>query len=224
MGPQTWLYEQSIAPRSGAVTVLLGATQAGKTSLMRLMAGLDTPSDGKVLVDGKDVTGMPVRERNVAMVYQQFINYPSLTVAANIASPLKLRGEKDIDAKVRALADKLHIGMFLERLPAELSGGQQQRVALARALAKNAPLMLLDEPLVNLDYKLREGLREELTQLFASGDSTVIYATTEPGEALLLGATRRSWMPASCCNTARRPKCSMRRNRCAWHGPSATRR
>ncbi|MGJ7579540.1 ABC transporter ATP-binding protein [Variovorax sp. RHLX14] len=187
VGAQTWLYEQSIAPRSGAVTVLLGATQAGKTSLMRLMAGLDTPTAGKVMVDGKDVTGMPVRERNVAMVYQQFINYPSLTVADNIASPLKLRGEKNIDAQVRALADKLHIGMFLERLPAELSGGQQQRVALARALAKNAPLMLLDEPLVNLDYKLREGLREELTQLFASGDSTVIYATTEPGEALLLG-------------------------------------
>ena len=187
VGAQTWLYEQSIAPRSGAVTVLLGATQAGKTSLMRLMAGLDTPSEGRVRVDGKDVTGMPVRERNVAMVYQQFINYPSLTVADNIASPLKLRGERNVDAQVRALADKLHIGMFLERLPAELSGGQQQRVALARALAKNAPLMLLDEPLVNLDYKLREGLREELTQLFASGDSTVIYATTEPGEALLLG-------------------------------------
>ncbi|BEP55857.1 ABC transporter ATP-binding protein [Variovorax sp. V118] len=187
VGAQTWLYEQSIAPKSGAVTVLLGATQAGKTSLMRLMAGLDTPSTGRVLVDGKDVTGTPVRERNVAMVYQQFINYPSLKVFDNIASPLKLRGESNIDARVRALADKLHIGMFLDRLPAELSGGQQQRVALARALAKNAPLMLLDEPLVNLDYKLREGLREELTQLFATGDSTVIYATTEPGEALLLG-------------------------------------
>ena len=187
VGAQTWLYEQSIAPRSGAVTVLLGATQAGKTSLMRLMAGLDTPSAGRVTVDGADVTGMPVRERNVAMVYQQFINYPSLKVADNIASPLKLRGEKNIGATVQALADKLHIGMFLDRYPQELSGGQQQRVALARALAKNAPLMLLDEPLVNLDYKLREGLREELTQLFASGDSTVIYATTEPGEALLLG-------------------------------------
>ena len=187
VGAQTWLYEQSIAPQSGAVTVLLGATQAGKTSLMRLMAGLDTPSTGRVLVDGKDVTGMPVRERNVAMVYQQFINYPSLTVADNIASPLRLRGEANVEARVKALADKLHIGMFLDRLPAELSGGQQQRVALARALAKNAPLMLLDEPLVNLDYKLREGLREELTQLFATGDSTVIYATTEPGEALLLG-------------------------------------
>ncbi|RZL94840.1 MAG: ABC transporter ATP-binding protein, partial [Variovorax sp.] len=187
VGAQTWLYPQSIAPRHGAVTVLLGATQAGKTSLMRLMAGLDTPTEGKVLVDGKDVTGVPVRERNVAMVYQQFINYPSLKVADNIGSPLKLRGEKNVAARVRELADKLHIGMFLDRYPAELSGGQQQRVALARALAKNAPLTLLDEPLVNLDYKLREGLREELTQLFATGDSTVIYATTEPGEALLLG-------------------------------------
>src|SRR3546814_6074130 len=154
---------------------------------MRIMAGLDTPNVGKVLVDGNDVTGQSVRQRNIAMVYQQFINYPSLTVAQNIASPLRLRGEKDIDRKVQALAEKLHIGMFLDRLPAELSGGQQQRVALARALAKNAPLMLLDEPLVNLDYKLREELREELSQVFSSGDATIVYATTEPGEALLLG-------------------------------------
>ena len=187
VGPQTWLYDMSIAPRSGAVTVLLGATQAGKTSLMRVMAGLDVPSAGRVLVDGKNVVGIPVRQRNVAMVYQQFINYPSLNVYSNIASPLKLRGEKNIDQRVRELAEKLHIEMFLERLPAELSGGQQQRVALARALAKGAPLMLLDEPLVNLDYKLREELRDELSALFAAGDSTVIYATTEPGEALLLG-------------------------------------
>ena len=187
VGPEQWLYDMSLAPRPGEVTVLLGATQAGKTSLMRIMAGLDVPSKGRVLVDGQDVTGMSVRERNVAMVYQQFINYPSLSVADNIASPLKLRGEKNIAQTVRALAERLHIEMFLDRLPAELSGGQQQRVALARALAKGAPLMLLDEPLVNLDYKLREELREELTQLFAAGDSTVIYATTEPGEALLLG-------------------------------------
>ena len=187
VGAETWLHSMNIAPRSGAVTVLLGATQAGKTSLMRIMAGLDVPTSGRVLVNGTNVVGMPVRERNVAMVYQQFINYPSFTVRDNIASPLKLRGEKNIDARVRELADKLHIDMFLDRLPAELSGGQQQRVALARALAKNAPLMLLDEPLVNLDYKLREELRDELTALFAVGDSTVIYATTEPGEALLLG-------------------------------------
>jgi len=187
VGAQTYLYPLDLTLVPGAVTVLLGATQAGKTTLMRVMAGLDKPSAGRVLADGVDVTGRPVRERNVAMVYQQFINYPSMTVADNIASPLKLRRESGIEARVQALAAKLHIEPFLQRLPAELSGGQQQRVALARALAKNAPLMLLDEPLVNLDYKLREGLREELTQLFASGDSTVVYATTEPTEALLLG-------------------------------------
>ncbi|PQA82995.1 ABC transporter [Limnohabitans sp. TS-CS-82] len=187
VGPQTWLYDMSLAPRSANVTVLLGATQAGKTSLMRIMAGLDVPSSGRVLVDGQDVVGVPVRERNVAMVYQQFINYPSMKVRDNIGSPMKLRGDKDVAQRVQALAEKLHIEMFLDRYPTELSGGQQQRVALARALAKGAPLMLLDEPLVNLDYKLREELREELGALFASGDSTVIYATTEPGEALLLG-------------------------------------
>ncbi len=187
VGAQTWLYEMSIAPCSNAVTVLLGATQSGKTSLMRIMAGLDVPSRGQVQVDGQNVVGMPVRERNVAMVYQQFINYPSLKVRDNIASPLKLRGEPNIAQRVQALAEKLHIEPFLERYPAELSGGQQQRVALARALAKGAPLMLLDEPLVNLDYKLREELRDELSALFAEGNSTVIYATTEPGEALLLG-------------------------------------
>ncbi len=187
VGAATHLYplDLKLAPR--AVTVLLGATQAGKTTLMRVMAGLDAPHAGRVIADGQDVTGVPVRERNVAMVYQQFINYPSMSVADNIASPLKLRGEGNIAQLVQELAAKLHIEPFLKRLPAELSGGQQQRVALARALAKKAPLMLLDEPLVNLDYKLREELREELTQLFAAGESTVVYATTEPTEALLLG-------------------------------------
>ena len=187
VGPVPYLYPLDLTLVPRAVTVLLGATQAGKTSLMRLMAGLDTPSSGTVRVDGVDVTGVPVRQRNVAMVYQQFINYPSMTVFDNIASPLRLRKAKDIDARVNELAARLHIEPFLQRLPSALSGGQQQRVALARALAKNAPLMLLDEPLVNLDYKLREGLRDELTQLFAAGDSTVVYATTEPTEALLLG-------------------------------------
>ena len=187
LGAQVHLYPLDLTLVPLAVTVLLGATQAGKTTLMRVMAGLDKPSKGRVLADGQDVTGRPVRERNVAMVYQQFINYPSMTVADNIASPLKLRREANIDVRVNELAAKLHIEPFLKRLPAELSGGQQQRVALARALAKKAPLMLLDEPLVNLDYKLREELRDVLTQLFAAGESTVVYATTEPTEALLLG-------------------------------------
>jgi glycerol transport system ATP-binding protein len=187
VGADTFLYPLDLRLQPKAVTVLLGATQAGKTTLMRLMAGLDRPSKGKVSVNGADVTGVPVRERNVSMVYQQFINYPSMSVYDNIASPLKLRRAPNADTTVRQLAERLHIEPFLKRLPAELSGGQQQRVALARALAKGAPLMLLDEPLVNLDYKLREELREELTQLFATGDSTVVYATTEPTEALLLG-------------------------------------
>jgi glycerol transport system ATP-binding protein len=187
VGAQVHLHPIDIALVPRTVTVLLGATQAGKTTLMRLMAGLDKPTRGRVIADGADVTGVPVRARNVAMVYQQFINYPSMTVADNIASPLKLRGEQGIAERVHELAAKLHIEPFLQRLPAELSGGQQQRVALARALAKQAPLMLLDEPLVNLDYKLREELRDELSQLFASGESTVVYATTEPTEALLLG-------------------------------------
>ena len=186
-GAQSLLYPLDLVLVPNAITVLLGATQAGKTTLMRVMAGLDKPHGGRVLVDGADVTGKSVRERNVAMVYQQFINYTSMTVADNIASPLRLRKERDIDARVLELARKLHIEPFLERLPGELSGGQQQRVALARALAKNAPLMLFDEPLVNLDYKLREELRDELSALFAAGRSTVVYATTEPTEALLLG-------------------------------------
>ena len=186
-GATPHLYPLDLALVPNAITVLLGATQAGKTTLMRVMAGLDKPHGGRVLVDGVDVTGKSVRERNVAMVYQQFINYTSMTVADNIASPLKLRKEKGIDARVLELARKLHIDPFLKRLPGELSGGQQQRVALARALAKNAPLMLFDEPLVNLDYKLREELRDELAALFAAGQSTVVYATTEPTEALLLG-------------------------------------
>ena len=191
VGVQVHLYPLDLALVPRSVTVLLGATQAGKTTLMRVMAGLDAPTKGRVKAGGHDVTGKPVRDRNVAMVYQQFINYPSMTVADNIASPLRLRkdalSKRDIDARVNEIAAKLHIEPFLRRLPAELSGGQQQRVALARALAKNAPLMLLDEPLVNLDYKLREELRDELSQLFANGQSTVVYATTEPKEALLLG-------------------------------------
>ena len=186
----THLHAMSLSPRTNELTVLLGATLAGKTSLMRVMAGLDRPTEGSIWVDGVNVTGISVRQRNVAMVYQQFINYPSMTVYDNIASPLRLKGElneRELDARVRNMAERLHIETFLPRLPAELSGGQQQRVALARALVKKAPLILLDEPLVNLDYKLREELRDELTQLFEAGESTIIYATTEPSEALILG-------------------------------------
>lgn len=190
VGAEVHLHRMTLRPTPGAVTVLLGATRAGKTSLLRLMAGLDRPTTGRLLIDGNDVTRVPVRKRNVSMVYQQFINYPSMRVADNIAAPLRIKGNltaAEMKARVEDIAARLRISQFLQRYPSELSGGQQQRVALARALAKGASLMLLDEPLVNLDYKLREGLREELTSLFAAGDATVVYATTEPGEALMLG-------------------------------------
>ncbi|MCM0044881.1 MAG: ABC transporter ATP-binding protein [Burkholderiaceae bacterium] len=187
---ETHLYPTSVALVPGAINVLLGATLAGKTTLMRLMAGLDKPSEGAVIADGVDVTGVPVRERNLAMVYQQFINYPSMSVFENIASPLRIAGqlpEDEMRRRVHEVAERLHISRYLDRLPGALSGGQQQRCALARALIKNAGLLLLDEPLVNLDYKLREELRRELTELFSAGGTTVVYATTEPLEALQLG-------------------------------------
>ena len=188
-GADTYLYPMSLALVPGAINVLLGTTRAGKTTLMRVMAGLDKPTSGKVVADGVDVTGVPVSRRNLAMVYQQFINYPAFSVYDNMASPLRLRKEPEaqIRAKVLALAERLHITPYLERRPGELSGGQQQRTALGRALIKDASLLLLDEPLVNLDYKLREELRRELTELFSSGSTTVVYATTEPLEALQLG-------------------------------------
>ena len=189
VGQEHHLADIDLTFRPGNLYVLFGLTLAGKTSLMRLMASLDRPTGGRVLVGGKDVTDLSVRERSVAMVYQQFINYPAFSVYDNIASPLRIRGlaKTEIDEKVRETAALVRIDHLLDRLPAELSGGQQQRVAIARALVKEADLLLLDEPLVNLDYKLREELRDELKSIFREGKSIVVYATTEPAEALLLG-------------------------------------
>lgn len=186
---ETHIRDVTMRLERGSLNVLLGPTLSGKTSLMRLMAGLDEPTAGRIVMDGRDVTGLPVRKRSVAMVYQQFINYPTLSVWENIASPLKVaRVPKDeIERKVAQAAKLLRIEKMLDRTPLELSGGQQQRTALARALVKGADLVLLDEPLANLDYKLREELREELPRLFAETGSILVYATTEPAEALLLG-------------------------------------
>ena len=179
----------SLALDNGTLSVLLGPTLAGKTSIMRLLAGLDRPTTGRVLVDGKDVTGIDVRQRSVAMVYQQFINYPSLTVFENIASPLRVQGKPraEIENRVAEAARLLRLEPFLDRTPLQLSGGQQQRTAIARALVKGADLVLLDEPLANLDYKLREELRAELPRIFEASGAIFVYATTEPLEALLLG-------------------------------------
>lgn len=189
VGAETHIDDVSLTLESGSLNVLLGATLAGKTSLMRLMAGLDAPSSGRVLVEGQDVTGRPVQRRSVAMVYQQFINYPSLSVYENIASPLRVAGlpTPEIKARVEEASRLLRLEPYLDRKPLNLSGGQQQRTAIARALVKRADLVLLDEPLANLDYKLREELREELPRIFAASGAIFVYATTEPTEALLLG-------------------------------------
>ncbi|MEM1362953.1 MAG: ABC transporter ATP-binding protein [Pseudomonadota bacterium] len=189
VGSDTHIYPTDLTLTKGTMNVLLGPTLSGKTTLMRLMAGLDVPNEGKVFWDGEDVTGMRVQDRQIAMVYQQFINYPSMTVYENIASPLRLLGRSraEIDTKVNQAAELMKLTPMLKRKPLELSGGQQQRCALARALVKDAGLVLLDEPLANLDYKLREELRVEIPKVFEESGAVFVYATTEPEEALLLG-------------------------------------
>ena len=189
VGADPVISDVSLTLQRGSMTVLLGPTLAGKTTLMRLMAGLDQPSTGRLLLDGRDVTGLPVRKRSVAMVYQQFVNYPNLTVFENIASPLRVARlpAAEIKERVHHAAGVLRLESFLQRMPAQLSGGQQQRTAIARALVKRAELVLLDEPLANLDYKLREELRAQLPKIFAESNAILVYATTEPTEALLLG-------------------------------------
>tara|TARA_R110002020_G_scaffold110627_1_gene255478 strand:- start:6532 stop:7671 length:1140 start_codon:yes stop_codon:yes gene_type:complete len=181
----------SLRLESGTLNVLLGPTLSGKTSLMRIMAGLDRPTRGRVFSDGHDVTGQAVQKRSVAMVYQQFINYPAMTVYENIASPLRISGadKATIEREVDRAAELLRLGPYLQRTPLNLSGGQQQRTALARAIVKKAGLVLLDEPLANLDYKLREELRAELPKIFSESGAIFVYATTEPSEALLLGGS-----------------------------------
>ncbi len=174
---------------TGHFNVLLGQTGAGKTSLIKLMAGLDPLASGKIVMDGQDVSRLNTQKRNISLVHQFFVNYPHMTVFENIASPLRVAGmaKSEIEGRVQEAADILQLGPMLKRRPQELSGGQQQRCALARAIAKESRAVFLDEPLANLDYKLREELREQLPELFAGRGAVVVYATSEPEEALLLG-------------------------------------
>jgi glycerol transport system ATP-binding protein len=189
VGSETHLHETSLTLAAEGFNVLLGATNAGKTTLIKLMAGLETPTTGRIFFDGQDVTGVIPRKRNVSLVHQFFINYPNLSVFENIASPLRVAGlpRAEIARRVGETAELLHLTPMLGRRPQELSGGQQQRTALARAIVKDSRLVLLDEPLANLDYKLREELRDQLPALFAGRGAIVVYATSEPSEALLLG-------------------------------------
>ncbi len=189
VGAETHIHPTSLVMEDGSFNILLGTTLAGKTTLMQLIAGIQAPSSGEIWFRGKNVTGVPVQKRNVSMVYQQFINYPNFSVYDNIASPLRVAGmdAKEIETRVGRAAELLRLTPMLQRRPHELSGGQQQRTAIARAVVKDSDIILLDEPLANLDYKLREELRDELPKLFAGRNAIVVYATTEPSEALLFG-------------------------------------
>lgn len=189
VGADMHIHPTSLILEPGTFNVLLGTTLSGKTTLMQLMAGIQKPSSGKILFRGKDVTGVAVQKRNASMVYQQFINYPNFNVYDNIASPLRVAGmsSAEIEKRVGRAAEILRLTPMLKRRPGELSGGQQQRTAIARAIVKDSDLILLDEPLANLDYKLREEMRDELPKLFAGRNAVVVYATTEPSEALLFG-------------------------------------
>ena len=189
VGADMHIHDTSLVFNDNSFNILLGATRAGKTTLMQLMAGIQKPTTGAIWHRGKDVTHVPVQRRNVSMVYQQFINYPMLSVFENIASPLRVTGmaESEVKSRVGKAAEILRLTPMLDRKPAELSGGQQQRTAIARAIVKDSDLIFLDEPLANLDYKLREELRDELPKLFSGRNAIVFYATTEPHEALLFG-------------------------------------
>ncbi len=189
VGVDMHIHETSLTLAKTGFNILLGATNAGKTTLIKLMAGLERPTSGELWFDGKNVTGMSPQKRNISLVHQFFVNYPSMTVYDNIASPLRVlrTPKKEIERRVGEAAELLRLTPYLKRRPAELSGGQQQRTALARAIVKDSGLVLLDEPLANLDYKLREELRDQLPDLFAGRGAVVVYATSEPSEALMLG-------------------------------------
>ena len=188
---QFHLNEVSFNFKKGNIYTILGRTLSGKTTLLKTIAGLLTPDSGSMKFEDRDFLKVPVWERNIAMVYQQFINYPHLNVYENVAFPLKQRkidNHKINDVVLKSLKS---VGLegYENRKIQELSGGQQQRVSLARSLVKNAKILLLDEPLVNLDYKLREQLREEFKNIFSQGlseESIVIFSTTDPREAMEL--------------------------------------
>ena len=178
-----------LASTDGEYLVLLGPSGCGKTTLLRTIAGLEQPTSGEVLIDGHVATGLPPRARKIAMVFQSYALYPHKTVLANIVFPLKAAGmgREQRDRKARWAAELLGIGALLDRKPRQLSGGERQRVALARALVREPQVFLLDEPLSNLDAKLRASARDELKRFQQEIGTTTIYVTHDQAEAMGLG-------------------------------------
>ncbi len=180
----------NLSINEGELVVILGPSGCGKTTLMRMIAGLEQPTEGDVLLDGKVVTDLPPRARSIAMVFQSYALYPHMTVFNNIAFPLKAMGgfsKEEMKEKVEWAASTLNIQHLLDRKPRQLSGGERQRVALSRALAKEPGVLLLDEPLSNLDAKLRATARDELQRFQRRLGITTIFVTHDQIEALGLG-------------------------------------
>jgi multiple sugar transport system ATP-binding protein len=178
-----------LVANEGEFLVLLGPSGCGKTTLMRLIAGLERPTAGEIVIDGAVVNDLPPRARNIAMVFQSYALYPHLTVEKNISFPLRAVGmdKVSIRKKVEWAARMFGIERFLDRKPRQLSGGERQRVALARAVVREPVVFLLDEPLSNLDAKLRNSARDELKHFQRSLGTTTIYVTHDQAEAMGLG-------------------------------------
>jgi ABC-type sugar transport system ATPase subunit len=176
---------------SGGFCVLLGPSGCGKSTTLRMVAGLESVSRGSIRIDGSVVNDVHPKDRDIAMVFQSYALYPHLTVAQNIAFPLSMRGvpRRDIEPKVRSAADMLELGDLLHRRPAQLSGGQRQRVALARAIVRQPKVFLFDEPLSNLDARLRHHTRTELKSLHHRLRITSLYVTHDQEEAMCLADT-----------------------------------
>ena len=169
----------------GAFAVLLGPSGCGKTTALRILAGLETPSIGTVHIGDREVTNLPPRARDIAMVFQSYALYPHMAVGENVGYPRRIRGINgaDRDRRVRAVAESLEIGHLLDRRPRQLSGGQRQRVALARAIVREPAAFLMDEPLSNLDAKLRMSTRGEIKRLQNQLGVTTLYVTHDQAEA-----------------------------------------
>src|SRR6187397_1717949 len=173
----------------GEFMVLVGPSGSGKTTALRMLAGLEEVDAGSVIIDGRDVSDDPPKRRDVAMVFQNYALYPYLTVAANIAFPLRMAKVPKArrDERVREVAELLELTPFLERRPAQLSGGQRQRVAMGRALVRQPRVFLMDEPLSNLDAKLRVQMRADIAELQGELGITTVYVTHDQIEAMTMG-------------------------------------